>query len=217
MELTGPDLLCGAVYALEQAGYLLHDALFLFRKERYSSSVVLTVFSKEEMGRFEILLDIYYAVEEKGSKLSSLDVLKRCDDHLVKLRHSHYEDEIDLESLGRPELTEAIFKGPWSSIEHKQAWKKARELAERLARRMPKALHRRRMRALYVEPTENDWNRPIHTSREECLKLLRKTSDEYDARCSWYEVNETERSSFISTWAARPALLKSLCFELRLD
>lgn len=52
MELTGLDLLFGAVYALEQAGCLLHDAFSLFLKGRYSSSVVLAVFSKEEMGRF---------------------------------------------------------------------------------------------------------------------------------------------------------------------
>jgi AbiV family abortive infection protein len=77
MELTETDLLKGAVYALEQAGHLLHDAYLLFLRERYASSIVLAVFSKEEMGRFELLLDDWEGVASKRVKVTTDSVLSQ--------------------------------------------------------------------------------------------------------------------------------------------
>jgi hypothetical protein len=99
---------------------------------------------------------------------------------------------------------------------YREAFQKAKDLSKLIARRMPDDLHRRRLRALYVEPSGNgtEWTRPSQTTREECLHLLAKAADEYDARCSWYEVNEREKSSWISHWTERPVLPKSISAEL---
>ena len=53
-NLSAHDLLEGAMYAMEQAGHLLHDAVGLYERGRYSSAVVLSVYAREEMGRAEI-------------------------------------------------------------------------------------------------------------------------------------------------------------------
>jgi len=49
-NLSTHDLLEGAMYAMEQAGHLVHDAVGLYERGRYSSAVVLGVYAREEMG-----------------------------------------------------------------------------------------------------------------------------------------------------------------------
>ncbi len=209
MQLSGTELLHGAVYALQQAGLLLRDALLLYEKRRYASAVALAVFSKEEMGRFEILLENVMQAMEKGMSISRKSVIKQCDDHAEKLRRSDLGD-IDLDSLGNPNLTLEILKGPWGSQQQKQAWDRAKNLHKRIARRTPHVLHQKRLRAIYVEPSEfgKGWNRPAQVSREDCLRLLKSVSYEYDCRYFWYEMNYKDSETVIARWKQRPVLPK---------
>jgi AbiV family abortive infection protein len=217
MELTAPDLMKGTVYALEQSGYLLHDALMLFRKKRYSSSVVLSIFSKEEMGRFEILVDNYMKAESNKTSVSSESIKKQCDDHVEKIRRSDL-GILDIDKLGRPDIAMAILKNPLGSKKRKDALNEAQLCLKKLARKLSDNLHQKRIRALYVEPLEfgMEWNRPSLTSRKECLLLWENTSFEYDVRCDWYKVEVTDPSSLVSRWASRPELPKSFWSEISL-
>jgi len=45
----------GAFYAMEQAGLLLNDAATLYAERQWPSSLVLAVFSLEELGKAEML------------------------------------------------------------------------------------------------------------------------------------------------------------------
>jgi AbiV family abortive infection protein len=211
MELAGTDLLHGAVYALEQAGHLLHDAVLLYQKGRYASSVALAVFAKEELGRFEILLEHYIRVMENGQPISRASIVNKCDDHAEKLRRSDM-GEIDFDSIGNPDLALEILKGPWGSEQQKQALKRAEDLRKRKARRTPHELHRKRLNAIYVEPSEfgKGWNRPAQMSRQECLRLLKSVSYEYDCRHFWYEKSAKDSTTVVAQWKERPLLPKPL-------
>src|SRR5438128_9912470 len=84
-NLSAHDLLEGAMYAMEQAGHLLHDAVGLYERGRYSSAVVLGVYAREEMGRAEIFLGKRKEALAAGS-VSPDSVIKACGDHVNKLR-----------------------------------------------------------------------------------------------------------------------------------
>jgi len=111
MNLTAEDLLRGAVYALEQAGFLLHDAETLYKAGRYSSALALSVFCVEEMGRTGILLrGRVHALQ--GKSISVHSIKRQCSNHAAKLAKG-YTGAVDIALLGRPELFEAIFMSTW--------------------------------------------------------------------------------------------------------
>ena len=56
MKLTTQTLLHGAFYALEQAGLHLHCAVNLWNTGSYAHGVMIAVFSREELGRYKLLL-----------------------------------------------------------------------------------------------------------------------------------------------------------------
>ena len=68
MSLSLDFLLRGAFYSMEQAWHLLQDGVLLFQRGRYSSSLVLSVYCLEEMGRAEICL------RERERALTSAEV-----------------------------------------------------------------------------------------------------------------------------------------------
>jgi AbiV family abortive infection protein len=57
-SVTPQYLLEGAAYALEQCGLLLRDANSLYRNGSYSSAVALALFAREELGRYQTLLEL---------------------------------------------------------------------------------------------------------------------------------------------------------------
>jgi HEPN superfamily AbiV-like protein len=54
-------LLLGSLYALEQCGHLLIDAITLIENKRYPTAAGLALLAKEEIGRHGILLDHWRA------------------------------------------------------------------------------------------------------------------------------------------------------------
>src|SRR2546428_677280 len=85
-NLSADDLMQGGMYAMEQAGHLLHDALALYKLGRYASTILLSVLAREETGRSAILLGIRKDVLASGSVVSTDFVTKACADHVEKLR-----------------------------------------------------------------------------------------------------------------------------------
>lgn len=82
--VTPQYLLEGALYALEQCGILLHDAITLYHDGAYPSAIVLAAFAREELGRFRILLDLRKEVLGGQRKLTTKDIQKECEDHVRK-------------------------------------------------------------------------------------------------------------------------------------
>jgi AbiV family abortive infection protein len=50
------NIIEGAFHAMEQAGLLINDAAALYQQGRWPSSLVVAVFSLEELGKAEMLL-----------------------------------------------------------------------------------------------------------------------------------------------------------------
>jgi AbiV family abortive infection protein len=211
MDLTADDLLHGAIYALEQAGFLLHDAHTLYRARCYASAVVLSVFSLEEMGRTGILLRNREHVLQ-GKAVSAQSVKTQCSSHAEKLAKG-YTGAVDLASLGRPELFEAIFMSTWGGESQKRAMELAQSIAKRKAKREPNDLLQLRLSALYVEPdASTGWNRPCTVTQTDCLRVLRKAADEYSDEHFWYEFNGRDPCTAIAQWTERPLLPEPLDF-----
>jgi AbiV family abortive infection protein len=83
--VTPQYLLEGYAYALEQCGLLLRDANILYQSGSSANTVVLAAFAREELGRSEILLDLWKQVLG-GKNFTTEYIRKRCDDHETKQR-----------------------------------------------------------------------------------------------------------------------------------
>jgi AbiV family abortive infection protein len=76
-------LLEGAVYSIEHCGQLLRDAILLYRNDSYATAVAVALFAREELGQWDILLNLRREVVD-GAILTIDDVRKRCNEHVVK-------------------------------------------------------------------------------------------------------------------------------------
>ena len=101
--LTAERLLRYGVYSVEQAGIRLHDAFFLYIKQRYSSAVMLAASAQEELGRCSILLDERTEARKTGPR-SAEAVRKACKDHLTKLAAGRFGVSIAYDRHSDPEL-----------------------------------------------------------------------------------------------------------------
>jgi len=81
--VTPQYLLEGSMYALEQCGLLLRDATILYQRGSYANAVVLAAFAREELGRFEILLDLRKEVLA-GKTITIKEIQDRCTGHVTK-------------------------------------------------------------------------------------------------------------------------------------
>jgi hypothetical protein len=77
-------LLEGAVYALEQAGRLLQDAHLLYKNQRYGSAIVMALFAREEIGRYQLIRQLRKKMMETDGVVLAEDIDRACDDHVRK-------------------------------------------------------------------------------------------------------------------------------------
>ena len=83
MKLTRGYLCMGTFLAAEQAWHLLHDANWLYAQKRYANSLVLSVYSIEEVGRARMYLES--TEEALQGKVITLENLRK------RLQESHGE------------------------------------------------------------------------------------------------------------------------------
>jgi AbiV family abortive infection protein len=206
-SLAANDLLHGAGYALEQAGRLLHDAVGLWKADRYSSAVVLAVFSREETGRSVIYIE-QRRETLRGASISIEERAKLCSDHVVKLRRG--SSGTTLRWGAEQSATFQPLFGDRKSPEYRKARALTDDLIKRMSKRDPDDTHAKRCRALYVEPTEisSGWNRPSETSREDSRLLLEDVANDYAMRLDTWLGNgsDDELSDAIKVWAAGPVM-----------
>lgn len=145
MALTHTDLLHGAIYAIQQAGFLLHDAVALYKQGRYSSAVVLAVFCREELGRAQILFTLRRKALESGP-VDRDRVIKECTDHIEKLRRGKGGTTLQWGPEHRDKF-KGLLMNPRSE-EYKKAHALADELIQTKRKREPREAHETRLRAL---------------------------------------------------------------------
>ena len=174
MKLTPGYLCLGTFLASEQAWHLLHDANLLYAKKRHANSLVLSVYSIEEVGRARMYLE---STEEalRGEVITLEKLRKRCKDHMEKLAQGRSPESVRVAAFVPPELPP-----PGSPDEHEfiQHWLRRRKAREAAA---PRKTHRERLRALYVDPIdgENEWNIPSHVEELDAGCMLNIADYEY--------------------------------------
>lgn len=201
-RFSADDLFHGAMYATEQAGHLLHDAVALYEKGRYATPAALAVFAREELGRARIYLQASQEALTNGP-VSVESVRKRCTDHIEKLQQGQKSMTLRW-GAEHAEKLRGLFMDR-SSPDHQKAEETKEIMQESKRRRAPRALDNLRQRALYVDPAETDsgWNRPCDISREECQRVLEEVANEYGA----FSLNLLRKeASAIAAWAECPPL-----------
>jgi len=209
-SVTPEYLLKGAAYALEQSGLLLRDANVLYRNGSYASAMVLALFAQEELGRWDMLRDLWRKVLN-GERLTIKEIQDRCGDHVRRQRAGMMSATTRADRgsvLGRLLMT------PFSS----GGWRKARKQIEKLTRlkwkRTPDDRHQRRMSALYVDAVAPDrWNRPINEiSATEARDYLQDASNDYSLQRDRYinpqiyKPDDPDFYSALEQWTDRPTL-----------
>jgi len=206
-NLSADDLMQGGMYAMEQAGHLLHDALALYKLGRYASTVLLSILAREEIGRSLILLDMRKDVLVSGSVLSTDFVAKECADHVEKLRRGLGGITFEFGPERSADL-KGLFDFPHDpeSANFKKARALVDDFVERKARRDPDDTHHKRMRALYVEPTETGWNRPCATGKEEANRALQDAARAYGLRHNNLYIVDEALATALAAWKECPIL-----------
>jgi AbiV family abortive infection protein len=183
MAVTPQYILRGYAYALEQCGLLLRDANVLYEKGSYASTVALTAFAREELGRSSIYLDLWRRASA-GESFTIEQLRQACDDHVAKQKagmlsltmRTHRDS-----GLGKI-LSTRMTADPQSPERHK-ANADLKRIDEIKGKRTPSDRHEKRMAALYVDPiSETEWNRPGITSASSAYEFLEDAHNDYSGR-----------------------------------
>jgi AbiV family abortive infection protein len=183
VSVTPEYLLKGFALALEQCGLLLRDAVLLYKNKSYANAVVFAAFAREELGRSQILLNLWRK-QLGGSPVTVDDIEKTCEDHVAKQRAGMLSMTMTAE---RGTVLGNILNHRMTNHPQSKKFKKAdaalKQIDERKAKRTPDDRHSKRMRALYVEPkSSTDWNRPADVSATHAHNFLRDAANDYSGR-----------------------------------
>lgn len=178
--MTGNDLGKGALYALANAGRLIQDAIVLFRDRRYPSAVTLAVYSREELGRARILLDLAASLAPDQA-LAPQDVRDACDEHVEKLRKGQAGTVLRFDH-GPPKGLSSLAVNP-GHPQHRAARAFIDGAVRAKRRRDADDAHQLRLHSLYVEPDESgSWNRPSDISPLAAYNILNDVAGDYSQR-----------------------------------
>jgi AbiV family abortive infection protein len=170
-------LRAGSLFALEQAGHLLNDALLLYSERRYASGLALAVFAREEIGRSQLLAEL--AVRAEGGELVTAPMVKAaCDEHEKKLKLAYTGVSIAFNAAEGAHILPVL--GNRSHPDHAKVRAAFDRRVRTIRGQMPKQNHAARMRSVYVDlTTEGDWNRPANVSRAEAFEILNQAAGDY--------------------------------------
>lgn len=204
-----PDYLCiGTFLAAEQAWHLLHDANLLYGQKRYANSLVLSVYSVEEVGRSRIYLESTEQVLQ-GKVITLGDLKKLCTYHMEKLAQGRSPEMIHVAAFIPSEPP-----APGSPEESKLA---QRLLERRTAREAaaPRETHKKRFQALYVDPIDGgrEWNVPSNIEELDAWDMLDLAGYEYEKHRSKLNHLLQGRIEFqeIAARVSLPKLPETIC------
>ncbi len=221
--VTADFLLKGAMYALEQCGLLLHDAVRQCEHGSYATAVALAGFAREELGRHRLLRDKWEAVVQRGKTVTLKDIQGACANHVKKQEWGQIATVLRgslNDQIGK--LIRAAVEHEPGSSEHLEAEQRLKELQAAKRRRTPEDRHEQRMAALYVEPNDSgtDWKRPRDLKKEIAMHSVYDLANDYSAVLSHLEPGMIElEPPFLDpaelpfarkmlAWPERPTLLR---------
>jgi AbiV family abortive infection protein len=179
-QVSALHLLKGAVYAMEQCGILLRDANVLYRNGSYANAIVLAVLAHEELGHWQILLDLRAKV--LVGEAVTLEQVQAQEKHEPKqkagVRSLSFSADRDT-TLAR--LFAIRMTAERGSPEREAAVAQIKNISRRKLGRLPEDRHKLRMSALYVDAVSVDeWNRPsTKVSEQQAFELIRGAVNDY--------------------------------------
>jgi AbiV family abortive infection protein len=227
MSVTAQSLLKGAVYSLERCGELLCDANRLYHAGSYATAVALTLFAREELGRWRLLLHIRGEVVG-GATLTVDEVRARCEDHVNKQRAGMTSQTMRTTSetgLGKLLQKRTAAASTPTSMEFQETSAQLEQIDQKLRKRTPDERHRLRMEALYVGigETGDRWRRPSsEITKKQAYEVFTDALNDYDLMFKqWYlhpelfQNDDPELFTALIGWADRPTLpsVEHLPFE----
>lgn len=167
--LSTNDIIHGAYFAVEQAGRLVNDAAILFNRQRWATTLALSVFCLEEIGKAEMLLAKAAEADRTGPKTRDDIRTASFTRHTSKLREAR-----------RITITASL--GWWGDIPEDAA-QIAKQLEDALnihAQNAPREAHQARLAALFVDLLEDEWwSRPAEITEDDAHSWLTKANIEY--------------------------------------
>lgn len=211
--VIAPDvLLLGALYALEQCGLLLNDAIQLVELRRYPTAAGIALLAREELGRHEMLLGFWRdSIAGKSIARDALD--KPLRGHENKQRHGSLSLNY---MLGPDDQLNHLLRARQTASPGSDEWRAAdqqiRVIDARRRRGQPEARHSMRMRAFYVDQGDGDaWLRPSDLQHQKCADEVRFAQNDYQSAKSRIEeaanlYDDFRLADAVKALAARPKL-----------
>jgi AbiV family abortive infection protein len=216
--VTPQFLLEGMLYALEQCGRLLREAVVLYRNGDYSTSILLAVFAREELGKSRILGGM--RKEALGGKSFKVGDIKKQvsiggrELHIRKQKAgqlSVVQREPEDSELGR--LLRARHENHPHSAEYSAADKRLAEITDEQRCNEPAERHKLRMRCLYVEADDagTAWNRPCSQTKGTARDFIEDAVNDYLGQYDRFQggsiaIEDEELARAVQAWAGRPEL-----------
>jgi len=176
--------------ALEQCGLLLRDADYLYQNGSYATAMALAAFAREEMGRSQILLDLWRR-SRGGTPVTVNEITAACDNHVAKQRAGMRSLTLKADrdtGLGKILTDRQNAAHDPQSQQWKDTDAKLKLIDDTKEKRTPDDRHLARMTALYVEPRSgSNWNRPADISPQMAHDFLQDAVNDYSG-CyhRWY-------------------------------
>jgi AbiV family abortive infection protein len=167
--LSTNDIIQGAYFTVEQAGRLVNDAAILFYRQRWATTLALSVFCLEEIGKAEMLLGKATDADKTGPKTRDMVRDASLRQHTSKLKQ------------GR-KITMTASLGWWGDLpeDAAQIVKQLEGALERYAQEAPNEAHQARLRALFVDLLDDEWwSRPAEVTEDDAHDWLTKANIEY--------------------------------------
>jgi AbiV family abortive infection protein len=207
-------LLEGAVYALENCGALLRDAFALYRRGSHASAIVMTMFAREELGKYRILRDEF----DKAAVGGTVDLADLVSKKGRLFNHTEKQEQAVLSIIQTADrdsplgqLLRARMDLPVGSPEWEKAGKELDAITEAQKKALPTKRHKLRMDALYVglNDTHTAWVRPQEVTAAEAHPEVYHAMGDYNNALSRLEMDVPEGNGFLKAlyaWEDRPQL-----------
>lgn len=207
-------LLEGAVYALDNCGALLRDAFALHHRGSYASAIMMTMFAREELGKYRILRKEFDKVAAGGT-LQPADLASKKGPLFSHIEKQEQAVLSIVQQADRDSPLGKLMRARMDNLPGSPEWVKAdKELAaitEAQKKELPKQRHNRRMDALYVglNDTQTGWVRPQDVTQDEAQQEVYHAVGDYNNALSRLEMDPPAGEAFLEAfhaWADRPQL-----------
>jgi hypothetical protein len=147
-----------------------------------------------------------------GETLTARQIEKKCGQHVEKQKEGMFSIvQLADNSTVTGQLIQAGLRATPGSPEWKKIDEELDKITQSQRKQTPEARHKSRMKALYVEPLEAGWNRPLETSETAARDFLRNAINDYSGAQGRYVHpdlydDDPDFHAALERWQDRPEL-----------